>query len=332
MVDDNCPLVSRESNSALFVPMQSRPRHPRIGPFGVMVGVPIDCSGAFVGCERMPAALRAANLAGALDVDDVGNLQVTIADPLRDPETGVIGLRDVLGASAVVKRALADLLADSRKPLLIGGDCTLLIGVAGALRSERPGAGLMFVDGHLDCYDGKSSPTGECADMELAILLGIGPGPLVNFAGEKPLLDQHRVAVLGPSDEASAALDGAPDPRQFAPAMWIVGVEELTLDPGGHARAALEHLDRGRSGFWLHLDLDVLSCDALPAVDYPTKEGLTWEQLLETLRPVFADDSMLGASVVIFNPTKDPEGVYAARIIQLLRDAADDTNVSVAPA
>ena len=94
-------------------------------------------------------------------------------------------------------------------------------------------------------------------------------------------------------------------------------------------RALAVAISRGRSGFWLHLDLDVLSCFALPAVDYPTKEGLTWEQLLETLRPAFADDNMLGASVVIFNPTKDPEGVYAARIVQLLRDAADDADVSL---
>lgn len=48
-------------------------------------------------------------------------------------------------------------------------------------RSAAPSAvdavgrvGLWFVDGHADFLDGWSSPTGEAADMELAILTGAG--------------------------------------------------------------------------------------------------------------------------------------------------------------
>ena len=90
-------------------------------PFDLLLGVPIDCSGAFVGCQRMPWALRAA--AGALGIRDAGgNLQVTIADPVRDPDTGVIGLRDVVAASEVLRSTLTDLLAKGRRPLLLGGD------------------------------------------------------------------------------------------------------------------------------------------------------------------------------------------------------------------
>src|SRR3984957_20668148 len=49
--------------------------------FDLMIGVPSDCSGAFAGCERMPAALRAQGLAGALGVIDGGNLAGVVADP-----------------------------------------------------------------------------------------------------------------------------------------------------------------------------------------------------------------------------------------------------------
>ena len=42
--------------------------------------------------------------------------------------------------------------------LVLGGCCTLLIGVMAALRDNGTDAGLLFVDGHLDCYDGASSP------------------------------------------------------------------------------------------------------------------------------------------------------------------------------
>jgi arginase len=291
------------------------------GPFDVLVGVPMDSSGAFRGCERLPAALRSAGIGEALGIPDAGNLQVTIADPVRDPATGVIGLRDLLGASVVVREAVGALLAEARRPLVLGGDCPLLIGVAAALRDSRPDAGLVFVDGHLDCYDRASSQTGEGADMELAILLGIGPEPLVRFGDSVPLIAHERVVVLGPADERQAADDGAPDPRTFASDVVIVPSDELAGAPAAHARAALERLDATADGFWLHLDLDVLAAQYLPAVDYPQDEGLSWEQLLELLVPVLAHKGLLGADVTILNPVLDPDGRYAARTVDLLRDA-----------
>lgn len=217
----------------------------------------------------MPAALRAAGLVEALGVEDAGNLQVVMADPVRDPETGVVGLNDLLNLSAVVRDGTHDLLVAGRKPLLVGGDCTLLIGVAAALARTHPEAGLLFIDGHLDCFDGQTSPTGEGADMELAVLLGHGAQPLLDFGERVPAFADDRVVVLGPFDEADAAALGAPDPRQFAPRTRITGVDELAVDPAGHALAALAALETTAQGFWLHLDVDVLSSDELPAVDYP---------------------------------------------------------------
>jgi arginase len=286
--------------------------------FDLMVGVPIDSSGAFVGCERLPAALRAAGLVEALGIPDLGNLQVAIADPVRDPEHGVVGLRDAANACQVVRRELAPLLADGGRPLVVGGCCTLLIGVIAALRDNGTDAGLLFVDGHLDCYDGASSPYGEAADMELAILLGVGAPALTEIAGT---LSDRRVVALGNTDEEEAAGNGSPDPRTFAPATPIVDFAELGRDPDGHARRAVEHL-RDADGFWLHLDLDVLSKAELPAVDYAADDGITWDELLALLRPLLADPALLGADVTILNPTMDPDGRYAARAVELLRDAS----------
>ena len=77
-------------------------------------------------------------------------------------------------------------------PLVVGGDCTLLLGVFQALPR---GSGLWFVDGHADFFDGESSPTGEAADMELAILTGHGPAGLLE--GARPLLEPAAVVLLG---------------------------------------------------------------------------------------------------------------------------------------
>ena len=270
----------------------------------------------------MPAALRAAGLVQALDIEDAGNLQVAIADPVRDAATGVIGLRDLLGLSKVVRDEVAELLHRGRRPLVIGGDCTLLIGVAAALARTNPEAGLLFIDGHLDCYDGSSSPTGEGADMELAVLLGHGPPPLIEFGERTPAFAHNRVIVLGPYDESDAARDGAPSPRAFASETVIVTSEELAENPSRHASEALGRLGQTAQGFWLHIDLDVLSGNEFPAVDYPDPRGLTFTQLRDVLSTAFASPELLGASVVILNPNRDPTGGQAAtQVTKLLADA-----------
>ena len=84
------------------------------------LGVPVDSSGAFAGCERMPAALRAAGLGGALGGTDLGNLQVALADPVRDPVSGIVGLTSLVAATEVIRSATRELLT-GRPSALAGG-------------------------------------------------------------------------------------------------------------------------------------------------------------------------------------------------------------------
>jgi arginase len=66
----------------------------------------------------------------------------------------------------------------------------------------------------------------------------------------------------------------------------------------------------------------VLSSNVLPAVDYPDPRGLDFDQLGEVLKPALASPALLGASVVILNPTlDDTSGTSARRIVQFLSDA-----------
>ena len=282
------------------------------------VGVPVDSSGAFAGCERMPAALRAAGLASELGTADLGNLQVALADPVRDPASGIIGLPSLVAATDVIRRATRGLLGAGRRPLLVGGCCSLLIGVAAALGDVSPGAGLAFIDGHLDFYSGTSSPTGEAADMELALILGIGPAEITGLTGGERLLDPAAVVHLGARDQQEAADCGAPDPQACAPGMQQVSCEQiLSQDPAAVGAAAAARLG-APPGFWIHLDLDVLSTAAFPAVDYPQPGGLDAGQLHNLLRPLTSAPGFRGMDVTILNPTKDPGGDSARRAVRIL--------------
>lgn len=291
-------------------------------PLDCIVAAPYDCSGRFAGCERMPAALRGAGLVSALGIEDRGNLQVVVADPVRDPAWGVIGLDGLVAANRVVRDAVEALLRAGRRPLLLGGDCTVLLGAAAALQRTYPEVGLAFIDGHLDCYDGDSSETGEGADMELAALLGVGASPLTGFGDYVPLIADRRVICLGPVDEEEAADAGAPNPRAFAPGMSIVDGHTLAERPEEYARDAVKRLVGADGALWIHLDLDVLRAAALPAVDYPHPEGLDWDELERLLIPLMRCPALIGMDVTVYNPTLDLDGSYARRIVRLLADAA----------
>lgn len=286
-----------------------------------IIGVPIDCTGEFAGVERMPDALRAAGLVQRLNLPDLGNLPVTIDDPERDPVSGIIGFESVKRASAGIREGVGAVLARGERPLVIGGCCTLLIGVFAALRDYVGRVGLAFVDGHEDFYDGSCSPTGECADMDLAILTGFGTPGLIDIAGTPPLIAPRDVVTLGWRDSEGARQDGSPDPRLYAPDMMICEVDVLRDVGMGASGTWVEtslRLDVGR--FWLHLDLDVLDSEVLPAVDYHMPGGLTWNELTQLARPLAQSPALVGADVTIYNPTLDPDGRYARRIVELLGD------------
>ena len=286
-----------------------------------VLGVPIDSSGRSTGVGRLPAALREAGLVRRLGAEDLGDLPVAFEDARRHPDTGIIGFENIRAASAEIQRGVAQLLADGRRPLLLGGDCTLLIGVAAALKEHFGPAGLAFIDGHLDFYDGRSSPTGETADMELAILNGLGPAGLIDLAGTPPLVAAEHVAVLGYRDGEQAQRDGAPDPAAVAPAMTLYDVGAMRQQGMVKtAQAVATRLAANPGRFWLHLDFDVLDQAELPAGDSPMPGGLNWGELATLLLPLARSPALIGADVTILNPALDPDGTYTGRAVNLLCD------------
>ena len=276
-----------------------------------IVGAPIDCSGAGRGEEHAPAALRAAGLIERLGARDAGEASGRIRDRRRDPDTGVVGAVEVRRASMAIASAVREVLDARELPLVIGGDCTLLLGVFQAL---PPDSGLWFVDGHADFFDGESSPTGEAADMDLAILTGHGPPGLLEREG--PLVKPAAVVLLG-HRPAELHPDVARENARLDPAILAITAPEVRKL--GAARVGIDAAARlAERPAWLHLDLDVLDESVLPAVTYPQPLGLVWDELVAITRPLVAAPNLLGISVADFNPDRDADGTYANRVVEAL--------------
>lgn len=167
----------------------------------VVIEAPLDSSGTSRGEERAPAALRGAGLRERVGAEARGETEAGIRDSRRDPTTGVIGAGEVRRASAAIGAAVREVVAEGRRPLVVGGDCTVLLGV---LLGLPRGMRLWFVDGHADFLDGEASPTGEAADMDLAILTGHGPPGLLGSAGT--LVDPGSVVLLGHRPDQQSAV------------------------------------------------------------------------------------------------------------------------------
>jgi arginase len=284
------------------------------------IGVPIDSVGRSGGTELAPAAMRERGLLDRIRARDRGDLDVRIRDDVRDPETGIVGAAEVLAVTVAVRTAVREAVAAGERPLLMGGCCTLVPGALAGLRDAAGPAGVAYLDGHVDVYDGRTSPTGEAADMPMGVAFGLGPRPWVDAAGG-PSTDPARVVVLGARDPEEAQ-DIAGLRAGALADVEVHGPDELRTAglaaAGAHAAQRLG-ADGGR--FWVHLDVDVLDEQAMPATDYLMPDGLQWDELAALLRPLGASPGLAGLSLGCLNPEKDPGGTYTELTCALLAGA-----------
>lgn len=284
-----------------------------------VLGVPIDSVGLgraeAHGTELSPAAVRAAGL-DRLRWADAGDLDVRIPDHERDVASGVIGIDGVLSTTSSVRAATADLIRRGERPFLLGGCCTLLVGALGGARDALGTVRLVYIDGHLDIYDGHTSPTGEAADMPIAVVLGDGPPAWVERVAPSPVVPPPAIALLGYHDPDELMDVGEALAANRAAGLFDADVATIRrVGPPATAARALAHVRQGSANLWLHIDVDVLDQAVFPATDYLQPGGLDWDELVDLVAPVAAADGLVGWSIACYNPEKDPAGADGRAIV-----------------
>lgn len=281
-----------------------------------ILGVPSSAAAHWPGIEKAPAALRAAGLverlrASGLDVDDAGDLPVARWAP--SPGSTANNVRAVADGLRVVRDTLAPVVASARRPLVIGGECTLAIAVVSALSAEADGVGLLYVDGGQDLMIPAEHPDEPILDgTGVAHLLDL-PGALDELADigpRRPLLSADRLVFFGYADEEE-------DVHGLVPSMRLPATL-VAAEPEAAAERALAALSVDR--FVLHVDVDVLDFLAFPAADVPMYgRGLSVEQLTRALRVLASDPRCAALLLVEFNPDHGVDAT-ADRLVSLLTD------------
>lgn len=271
------------------------------------------------GVEQLPEVLLREGLAERLFARRVGCVEVDSRSSQRDPQTNVLNGRDIASYAYKLADAVGPLLDAGDFPVVLGGDCSIVLGPALALK-RRGRYGLLFIDGQADFFQPEAEPYGEAASMDLAFVTGFGPTPLTKFDGHSPLIRPTDAVAFGYRDAEDQAQYGSqPLPEELRafdlPTIQRIGVAAA-------AEEAIRHLSRSDlDGFWIHVDADCLDDAVMPAVDFRVSGGLSREDLETVLRTALDSDRAVGIEVTIYNPTLDPDRRAGKLLTDLLVNA-----------
>jgi arginase len=267
------------------------------------------------GVEGLPEALKKAGLLKQLKAEYIGAIQSRIPySSERDQRTMLLNAKAIREYSQSLANVVSNVIAEKKFPIVLGGDCSVLIGTLLALR-RKGRYGLFFIDGHSDFYQPQASHTGEVADMELAIVSGRGPDILTNIDNLRPLVRDTDVVVFGYRDSKQAAIDRSQNVKDTEMHVFdLLTVKELNIHSA--TSMAIERLLSNQlDGFWIHLDVDVLEDSIMPAVDYRQSDGIGFSDLSQLLRILLAYKNVVGMTITIFNPRLDFGGSIARKLV-----------------
>jgi arginase len=253
-----------------------------------VIGAPTSMGAHAPGQEQAPAALRAAGVVrrGAVDLGDTTHRRWA---PDREH-------RRAQNAAAVVAAAgeVRDLVArrDGRRALVLGGDCTVELGVVAAV----PDAGLVYFDMHPDLNTPATIPGGTLDWMGVAHMLGL----------EGTHADVAAVARLAPDDLVLLAADEEQmtDAERAAigeQGLRVIPIAVTARDARAAAAQALATLDHDR--LLVHFDVDVVDFVDLPLSENTGHNiGLPFAAARAVLETLLADPRVVALTVTEHNP------------------------------
>ena len=275
-----------------------------------VLGVPLRTGSLYPGNENDAQAYREAGLVERLQAAGCRTLDAgDVALPSYLPHHAIPPIRSWPGPRIAwdwVGDRVAPLLRQpGQVPLLIGCDCSIVVGTTQALRrASGDDVHVLYVDGD---FDDAAPDAGRCQSAAaVAVWLLTNSSPF--WAG--PPLTPSQVTVLGAS--ASQASPGRVRSLTLA--------DVRRLGPGPAARQTLDGIPASASVL-VHLDIDVFGHRDVPAAYFPHDEGLTLAEGVELLRPVLRDPRIRLIELAEYASLRDRDHACVGSLVSLLVDA-----------
>jgi arginase len=275
-----------------------------------LLGVGSSAGALYSGTEAAPQAYREARLVekvrarGGAVVDD-GDIQIPSylarhnVPPIRNwPAPRMVW-------EAVAER-VAPLLLAGETPLLIGGDCSIVVGAAQALAEvygER--AHIIAMDGHIDAM----APHADRSVGAAALGLWLATQPSLFWQG--PLLEPQRVTVVGYSNDTPVDVEGI---------NTLSAAQARGMGVQAAARQVLSSIEPD-AAILLHFDVDVLRQDEMPAAYSPNANGMSMDEA-QALLNIFLSDTRVGLlEVTEYSALRDLDLACAHKLTGMLATA-----------
>jgi arginase len=287
-----------------------------------LIGVPSSAGAHGPGQEKAPSALRKAGLLGALreaglDLEDLGDLPVTrfTADRTNRKRQSHA---PVLKVARQVADAVARAVERELIPFVLGGDCTVTLGVVAGLLRHQPDLGLIYFDGDADLTTPETTHSGIFDSMGVSHLIGNGDPELAHIGARYPLLSQDRIVLFG-----FQPYEIEPDEARVLKTSALLQYPVTAMDdrPVEFAVQALGRLEERARAIAVHFDVDVMDSAEIPLADWPHYDALSFGDTMRCLS-VFVGSPKLAALVVTeINPDHDPDGLLVRQFIDAFAGA-----------
>ncbi len=286
-----------------------------------ILGVPSSAGARRGGQEQAPSVLRAAGLVSSLEelgFDVIDHRDLPTVEFRPDPanpraQNGGLVCRVARDVAAAVEVASGS----GALPVVVGGDCTITIGVLAGLLVQGSSLGLLYLDADLDLNTPDTTPSGVFDGMVTAHVLGRGYSELARIGPRYPLVEESHLAYFG-YDETAGSIDPPELSALEHSAALRYPLAAIREHPTASARVALAELESRVGRILVHFDVDVTDT---PAVDMPHPNGLPLESAASVLELLLASPKCAGLVVTEFNPRLDAGGSFARRLANRLARA-----------
>jgi arginase len=273
-----------------------------------VLGVPLRSGSLYPGNENDAQAYRDVHFVERLQRAGVrASDEGDVAIPSYLPHHSMPPIRSWPGpriAWECVGERVTPYLRRGEVPLLIGCDCSVVVGTTQAMMQVvgAEGVHVLYVDGDFDDAPPEAGRTNSAASMGVWLLTHASPF----WTG--PVLKGSQVTVMGWTNPSRAGGPG------------VTAISREEVESMGSRTAAQKALDGipASAGVLIHFDIDVMKASEMPAAYFPHAEGLGLSQTSELMNLFLKDPRIRLIEVSEYAMLRDGDAKQINKLAELL--------------